>query len=105
VGAQWPSDLKVFLRESNGFEDTEGQWEVAWSVERIVAENGRIRRESPNFPARWLCFGDNGAGDAFAIDCERGTVHVALASTGEYSILADSLSEFWRGWFSGDITT
>lgn len=105
VGATWPGDLKALLRQSDGFDDVAGQWEVAWRTERIVAENARIRDNAPGLPAGWVCFGDNGAGDPFAVDSESGAVHSVSAIDGETRKLAGSLSEFWIGWFAGTIST
>jgi hypothetical protein len=39
VGREWPVELRQILRESNGFEDLAGQWEVSWPAERIVDDH------------------------------------------------------------------
>ena len=105
VGREWPIELRQILRESNGFEDLAGQWEVLWSAERIVDENVQLRARGVELPAAWLCFGDNGAGDYFALDRATGGVHVVFGASGETLALAATNFEFWLGWFTGRITT
>jgi hypothetical protein len=105
VGREWPVELRQILRESNGFEDLAGQWEVSWSAERIVDENVQLRASGVELPTDWLCFGDNGAGDYFALDRSTGGVHVVFGASGETLALAPTIFEFWLGWFTGRITT
>jgi hypothetical protein len=105
VEREWPVELRQILRESNGFEDLAGHWEVSWSAERIVEENVQLRDRGVELPTDWLCFGDNGAGDFFALDRSTGGVHVVFGASGETLALAATISEFWLGWFTGRITT
>jgi hypothetical protein len=104
VGREWPLELRQILRESNGFEDLAGHWEVAWSAERIFEENVQLRARGVELVTDWVCFGDNGAGDVFALDRSTGGVHVVFGASGETRAVAPTISEFWHG-FTGRITT
>jgi hypothetical protein len=62
------------LSESDGFEDADGQWEVAWSADRVASETQLLRSDGLLGPDD-VAFGDNGAGDPCCIDAV-GTVSV-----------------------------
>jgi hypothetical protein len=87
------------LSESDGFEDADGQWEVAWSADRVASETQLLRSDGLLGPDD-VAFGDNGAGDPCCIDAV-GTVSVVSPVTSQRVLLADSLSDFWDGWFCG----
>lgn len=103
LGAPLPADLRALLSETDGFDDADGQWEVAWSVGRIGSETHRFRSDGL-LDRDDVAFGDNGAGDPFCINVA-GTVNVVSPIDGERVLLAESLSDFWDGWFRGRITT
>jgi hypothetical protein len=97
LGATLPSDLRDLLSETDGFDNADGQWEVAWSVGRVGSETEQFRSDGL-LGHDDVAFGDNGAGDPFCIDVA-GTVSVVSPVTRERVLLAESLSDFWDGWF------
>ena len=100
-----PHDLRAMLQESDGIYDRDGQWEVAWSCDRIAAETERLRDQGLLADDE-VAFGDDGAGDPFSMPVH-GDGQVAIRSmiTGETTTLAPSLPVFWAAWLRGEITT
>ena len=80
LGGGLPSDLRDLLSESNGFEDADGQWEVAWSASRVAMETLRLRSDGL-LGCDDAAFGDSGAGDPFCVDGE-GAVSVEERADG-----------------------
>jgi hypothetical protein len=105
LGGPIPGDLRALLLESDGFDDVEGQWQVAWSCDRIAEETERVRADGL-LGEDFLCFGDDGTGDPFCISHQDGgpVCHLSLIG-GELAVLAHLLPAFWDGWFRGVITT
>ncbi len=108
LGNALPSELRSLLSETNGLYDIEGQWEVAWPLERIVIDNRSLRQEE-SWPAGLLAFGDDGTGAPFCVLIDPPKADHAAVShwgpiTGEVTELAPSLRRFWHGWLSGQIS-
>jgi hypothetical protein len=100
-----PHDLRALLQESDGIYDRDGQWEVAWSCDRMAAETERLRAEGLVADDE-VAFGDNGAGDPFVMPVHGdGQVMSRSMVTGESSVLASSLPVFWTRWLRGEIST
>lgn len=108
LGHPLPGQLASLLAETDGFYDLDARYEPCWSLQRVVDENQRVRREAllPG-ASHALCFGDNGAGEPFLHRrTERGWDEAVLVWNwidGAARVLAPSLSIFWAGWCSGDI--
>ncbi|MFF9813532.1 SMI1/KNR4 family protein [Streptomyces sp. NPDC014006] len=75
LGESLPQELKNLLSETDGITGRTSS-DAVWSLERIVRDNLRFRRERsfvelymPFDP--FLFFGDNGGGDQFASCCAR----------------------------------
>jgi hypothetical protein len=97
------AELRDLLAETDGFDDVDGQWEMAWSSTRVASETERFRRDGLLGHTE-IAFGDNGCGEPFCLDAE-GTVSVIYPIGGERMFLAPSLVDFWAGWLRGRITT
>lgn len=106
LGFRLPRELAEFLSEVNGVFDGDGQWHVAWPVDRLVQENIRLA-EDQHFPPGLVVFGDDGTGAPFCLGIDGSDEVVYTYSPIEARAwpLASRLSDFWLGWLSGTLTT
>jgi cell wall assembly regulator SMI1 len=101
LGVQLPTELWDLLRYTDGFEDTAGQWECAWSIERIVTENLQAWRQH-SLPVSLLAFGDDGASTCFCMSMPPVDAQVARWSWIDQDIeeTYPDLRTFWRLWLN-----
>jgi hypothetical protein len=104
LSVPFPEELRSLLRTTDGLFDTIGQWFVIWPLNMLVQENLR-RREYQRMPSTFVAFGDDGAGEAFCLDVERGAVYCWYAIDGRANELAGDMPTFLHGWTDGTITT
>jgi hypothetical protein len=91
----------------DGFIDLESQYEYAWGLQRIVAENRRAWSDSAmRLDEGLLGFGADGAGDWFClpVDADDSPVYRWGWILAEAREVAPDLSTFWRGWLGGSIS-
>jgi cell wall assembly regulator SMI1 len=106
LGVSLPASLTEFLRASDGFVDLDSQYEYAWSIKTIVAENQSAwSDDAMRLPDHLLSFGADGAGDWFCLrlDAVSGAVYHWEWMTGEVREISSSLPSFWAGWLRGTI--
>ena len=113
LGVSIPTDLRGLLLESNGCHHPGLHLELVWSLDRVIEDTLRIRRELSQRGARdrsLVFFADAGNGDQFAIQIHQtppvGTSYVVVwdHETNEIRQVADNLGEWLEGWLSGTIT-
>ena len=66
LGVVLPEPIRRLLLGGDGRFDLEGQWWVAWPLERIVQENLEAWSHR-GLPRSLLAIGDDGAGDPFCL--------------------------------------
>jgi hypothetical protein len=108
LGVRFPHDLTALLAETDGFYDSERDYECAWPVARIVGENTLrwLDHDAP-LDEDLLGFGEDGAGGWFCMPHGPGST----ASVYQWAwiertrhLVAPDLRTFWQGWFTGRIT-
>jgi SMI1 / KNR4 family (SUKH-1) len=107
LGLPLPGSLSEFLQASNGFVDVEDQYEYAWGLETIVAENRRAWSDSAmRLDEGMLAFGGDGAGDWFClpVDAANCSVYHWGWIEAEAREIAPTLLAFWPGWLRGSIS-
>lgn len=104
LGRELPSDLVALYSEANGVFDETGQWWVIWPLDRLTTENLN-RWADGGLPSRFIAFGDDGTGDPFCLEGDAPDVLCWHPVSGESVHFAPSLSAFWHGWTTGDLTT
>jgi hypothetical protein len=107
LGVRLPSDLADLLSETDGFFDTESQYDYAWDHTTIVAENTLhwLDNDAP-LDRDLLAFGGDGGGGWFCLSHTRETTASVYHwdwIDGERRLIAPDLRAFWRGWLTGSI--
>jgi hypothetical protein len=107
LGVRLPRDLADLLSETDGFYDTESQYEYAWDHATIVAANTRhwLDADLP-LDGDLLGFGGDGIGGWFclshALDATASVYHWEWIDC-ERRLIAPDLRTFWHGWLTGAI--
>ncbi|QKV95686.1 SMI1/KNR4 family protein [Streptomyces sp. NA02950] len=100
LGHPLPGNLRELLTEFNGLADAYGT-DIVWSVQQIAESNLEFR-SNQSFVELYapfdslLFFGDNGAGDQFAFNCDSADGHVLVwdHETDDRSVVAKSLEAY-----------
>lgn len=103
----FPADLKDLYQASDGIFDAPGQWFVIWPLAEVTARNqGAWSAEGGSQRHALMGFGDDGTGMPFCVPRD-GSAGVFAWSpiVGEATLLAETVTEFWRGWVAGTLPT
>jgi hypothetical protein len=108
LGIVLPRELREFLAATNGLYDSYARHAYGWPVQRIVSENVAAWNDDEMALHRdLLAFGDDGTGDWFCVPVTS-SPHSEVLHWGwighERRTIAQSLQEFWAGWYGGSIT-
>jgi hypothetical protein len=112
LGTQLPAELRALLAETDGVLGQHGLG-LVWSVDRIVAENMRLRDDdslgSLMALSSLLFFADAGDGELFAhpvgrAGVARGLVFVWNPIEDSRIRVAECLGDYLSGWLSGSLT-
>jgi hypothetical protein len=101
LGLTLPEPVRRLLLAGDGRFDPEGQWWVAWPLERIVEENLSAWSER-GLPRTLLAVGDDGTGDPFCLDLVEGEDRVVRWSWIDSAVVGDegTWEQFSREWLS-----
>lgn len=99
IGVSLPEGLQHMLMAGDGRFDEDGQWWVAWPLDRIVAENLAAWQER-GLPRSYLAIGDDGTGDPFCLELSERRDRVVRWSWVDSGVQADEgrWANFCRAW-------
>jgi hypothetical protein len=101
----FPADLKDLYMVSDGIFDMSGHWFVIWPLAEVTSRNQDAWSGEGNSQRHALMgFGDDGTGAPFCVPRDGGTGVFAWSPiVGEAALVAETVTEFWRGWIPGTL--
>ena len=101
LGVVLPEPVRRFLLNGDGRFDVDGQWWVAWPLQRIVQENLEAWSQR-GLPRSLLAIGDDGTGDPFCLTLSGTDDRVIRWSWIDSAVAHDegTWEEFSREWLS-----